>query len=271
MPKKYLSPKFMKLAATLLIFLLLVFLNPKNFFDPVRNIFFTVSYPFQKSFYLLSMKISKTLDFLKSISDLKKENNELIKENNYLSAEIAKIKDEKNENELLREQLGLVPKKQFDLESAFVIDQDPQKLGSWLMIDKGSTDGVEKDMPVIVSDGILVGKIEEVYAKSAKVNLLTDSNSSINAYDLETNSKGIVKGEYGLGVLMDMVAQTDILNAGDTVVTSGLGSNVPKGLLIGRVQEIKNSADKLFQQALISPRVKYSKLDVVFVIKNAKN
>ena len=76
-----------------------------------------------------------------------------------------------------------------------------------------------------------------------------------------------MKGEYGLGIVLDMVAQTDALNEGDTVVTSGLGNNFPKGLYIGKIQEIKSSDDKLFQEALIVPRVKYSKSEILFVIK----
>ena len=77
-----------------------------------------------------------------------------------------------------------------------------------------------------------------------------------------------MRGEYGLGIVLDLVAQTDAINNGDTIVTSGLGSNMPKGLLIGKIQELGTSADKLFQPALITPQIKYSKLDVVFVIKN---
>jgi rod shape-determining protein MreC len=90
----------------------------------------------------------------------------------------------------------------------------------------------------------------------------------INAQDIETEAKGVVRGEYGLGTVLDMVSQTDILNVGDTVVTSGLGGDLPKGLLVGNIQEIRTTPDKLFQQADLMSRVKYSDLDVIFIIKN---
>lgn len=270
MPKKYLNSKSIKLIATLILFLLLIFLNPRGIFGPVRTFFWTLSYPFQKSFYLVSERARSAYDLLASISSLKKENKNLIAENNLFSAEIALLKEEKRENDILREQLGLVPRDKFNLEASSVIGQDPQKLGSWLMIDKGSAQGIRENMPVIISDGILIGKIEEVYPYSSKVSLLTASSNAVNAIDLETGAKGVVKGEYGLGIMMDMVSQTDAINKGDTIATSGLGSDIPKGLLIGKAEEIKNSEDKLFQQALVVPRVKYSKLDIVFVIKNAK-
>jgi rod shape-determining protein MreC len=110
--------------------------------------------------------------------------------------------------------------------------------------------------------------VEEVGLKNAKINLLSNPSSSVNVVDLETGAKGIVSGEYGLGLAMDMVAQTDALNEGETIVTSGLGGGIPRGLLVGKIKDLRSSGDKLFQQASIVPRVKYATLEVVFVIKN---
>jgi rod shape-determining protein MreC len=268
MPKKYLTSNLIKFLAVAVICFLLIFLNPRSLFDPVRGLFLEIVFPFQKTFYLLGRAVAGTGEFLGSIGDLKKENESLLKENNNLSAEIARLNDEKNENVSLREQLKLAPKQKFNLEAAFVIGQDPQRLGSWIMIDKGSDNGIQTEMPVIVYEGILIGKVAEVTAHSAKIILLSDSTSVVNVMDSETESRGVLKGEYGLGILLDMVSQQEALNSGDTVVTSGLGSNIPRGLLIGRIQEVKSTGDKLFQQAVVVPRIKYSKMDVVFVIKN---
>lgn len=270
MPKKYLSSKLIKLILTLAVCGLLVFFNPKGVFAPARNVFITIAYPFEKIFYISSRKLADTFEFLGSISKLRSENEKLIKENMSLASQLALLSEEKKENEDLRNQLGLLPKKKYDLEAGFIIGQDPQKLGSWLMIDKGSASGISSGMPVIVSDGIIVGKISEVNFSNSKVDLLTNSSSSINAINLNTGAKGIIRGEFGLGVIMDMVAQTDVLNAGDEIVTSGLGGDVPKGLLIGKIREIGATQDKLFQQALVIPQVKYSDLGEAFVIKNVK-
>lgn len=270
MSEKYLTPKLIKLAAIVAVSFGLVLLNPKGIFSPVRQVFSITVHPFQKTFYILSSKTRETFSFLTSISELKKENEHLLEENNSLSAKAAMAEQEKKENENLRQQLGLIPRSKFDLESSFTIGQDPQKLGSWITIDKGSFSGIQIGMPVIVSDGILIGRVDEVFGNSARVNLLTSPSSSVSVTDLESGAKGIVRGEFGLGVTMDMVSQTDILNNGDSIVTSGLGGDIPKGLLIGKVQSFSPTEDKLFQQAVISPRVKYSNLDVVFAIKNSK-
>lgn len=268
MPKKYLSSKLIKFILVSAVCFVLIFLNPKGLFNPVKIVFLKMAYPFQKTFYMTSRSIDETLSFLGSIGKMRKDNENLIKENNYLNSQVASLRETKRENDLLREQLDLIPRGVFELDACFVIGQDPQGSGSWIVVSKGSSSGIMSGMPVIVSNGILIGRVEEVYADSSRVKLLTDSMSAVNVADLETGARGLVKGAYGLGMTMDMVAQTDTLNIGDTVITSGLGREVPRGLLIGKIQEIKLSPDKLFQQAVVVPRIKYQKLDVVFVIKN---
>lgn len=245
----------------------MVFLNPRGFFNPARVILAEAAYPFQKIFYLGSRTISDAFGILGSIGYLKNENERLLKENNLLAFRAAELESEKKENIMLRDQLDLAPRKKFDLIASFVIGQDPQRLGSWIMIDKGETSGIKPGMPVIAYEGIIVGKVEEAYRDSSKVSLLTDSESAVNAGDMETGARGILKGEYGLGIILDMVTQTEALNVGDTVMTSGLGGDLPKGLLIGKISEVKTTGDKLFQQAVVSPRIKYTDLESVFVIK----
>lgn len=267
MPQKYFTSKIIKLIAALAVCLALIFLNPKGFFNPLRGFFLVISAPVQKIFYQVSEKIGETVYFLGSISELKNENAKLIRENNFLAAKIAELEQEKNENVALREQLGLLPRDRFNLIGGFIIGQDPQGSESWIIFDKGEKDGIAPGMPVIISNGILIGKVDEVYSDNSKINLLTSSNSFVNAVDIETGAKGIARGEYGLGIVMDMVTQSDVLNEGNNVVTSGLGSNIPRGLLIGKIKEVKKTQDKLFQEAVIVPRVKYSQLDVIFVIK----
>lgn len=248
--------------------LFLIFLNPKKVFNPLFEIFFKLSLPLQKTFYALNQKASNSLIFWNSLNEIKEENKKLIKENNTLLVEAVNQKELQRENEELRKQLGLIPSQSFNLEASFVVGQNPQKLGSWILIDKGEKAGIRAGMPVIVSRGILIGEVGEVYSDVAKVILLTDSESVINVRDLETEAKGVVKGKFGLGLVLEMVSQDDTLNAGDSIITSGLGGDLPKGLLVGKIQEPKASLDQIFQEATVAAPVKYSNLDVVFVIKN---
>jgi rod shape-determining protein MreC len=266
--KNHLSKNTIKFIAVVLMSLVLVFLNPAGIFSPARRVLVEIAYPFQKIFYLSSRTVSSALGILGSIGELKNENARLLRENNILAVRIAENENEKKENAMLRDQLNLAPRKKFDLAASFVIGQDPQRLGSWIMIDKGGSAGIKVGMPVIAYEGIIIGKIQEVFSNSSKVTLLTDSENAVNASDVETGARGILKGEYGLGIILDRVAQTDALNVGDTIVTSGLGGDLPKGLLIGKILEIRTTSDKLFQQAIVALRIKYTDLESVFVIKN---
>ena len=267
MSHKFFTRKFYKFLAIIFIFLGLVFLNPKGIFNPLRAFVIKITYPFQKTFSLTGKSLADSWRFLSSISAVKYENEKLLKENFSLLSELTMLRDQKKENENLRVQLDLIPKDKFNLESSFVIGQDPQGLGSWILIDKGASKGIQVGMPVIFSEGLLVGKVEEVYANSSKVSLLSNAESAINATDLETGAKGILKGEYGLGIILDLVSQKEAINVGDTIITSGLGSDIPKGLLIGKIQEVRFSEDKLFQQAIVNPNIKAGNLEVVFVVK----
>lgn len=250
--------------------LMLIFANPYNLFNPFRGIVTTVFSPFQKVFYSFSYGYNNTKDFLGSIGQLKNENEKLIREKQELLAKNAMLSDTENENKILREQIGLLPREKFDLIAASVISQDPHGMGNWLELDKGSDDGISEGMSVIVSRGILLGRVQEVSAKSSKVILLTNSKSTVNGITTKNSAKGIVKGEYGLGILFDMVLQTDSIQVGDEVVTSGIGEEFPRGLFVGVIQEVHNSDDNLFQQAVISSPVQVSKLQMVFIVKGIK-
>lgn len=268
MIKKFFSKKISKVILIVAVFGLLIFFNPAGFFSPFRTVIHTIFSPFQKVAYIASMKISNARDFVSSISDIKKENERLITENLKLSSENAELTDLKRQNETLKKQLNLLPREQFELEATYVIGQDPEGFSSWMEISKGKSHGLKEGMLVIVSNGVLVGKIGEVSINSSQVILITNPQSVINAMVAGSETKGVVRGEYGLGIILDMILQTDTVNAGDKVITSGIGNNIPRGLLLGTVRDVQPSPDRLFQQATVKSPVELSKLEVVFVIKN---
>ncbi|KKQ44305.1 MAG: Cell shape-determining protein MreC [Candidatus Moranbacteria bacterium GW2011_GWC2_37_8] len=264
------SKKIFKVVIIAFFLIGLIITNPSGFFNPARNVFTTMLAPFQKVFYSFAVGIEQTGDFLGSIGQLKHENEELMKNNQQLLTEKALLRDVDNENAILREQLDLLPRGSYELTGAFVVSQDPNGMGNWLEIDKGSSDGIEKGDSVIVSRGILIGRVQEVNVKTSKVVLLTNPASTVNVTSLKNGTKGVVKGEYGLGIIFDMILQTDAINIGDEVITSGIGGGIPRGLYVGTVQEIHPSSDHLFQQAVVISPVQASKLRILFVIKNNK-
>lgn len=243
--------------------------NPQVVWHPVRAVLGFVAVPFQRAFSVVGFYTASSSEFLASIGTLKQDNERLMSENMRLISENAKLSDMQSENEMLRKEIDLLPREKFRLKAAEVIGLDQQSTGNWILIDKGSMDGIRTDMVVIVNQGVVVGRVSDVSINSAKVVLVTSPESAVNGADAQTEAMGIVRGRYGLGLVMDMVLLTDTLKQGDAVVTSGLGGDFPRGLFLGKVDAVQPSSDRLFQQATLVPAVNFLKLRTVFVIEDA--
>lgn len=266
--RKFLSTKLSKVLIILAVCALLIFLNPKNLFFPLRKIAIGFFFPFQKIAYMLSLETQKLASFFSSIGNLNEENEKLITENRRLLAENAELKDAKRRGEILEKEFNLLSEKKFSAEVAYVVGQDPQGSGNWIEINKGKNQGIKKGMPVIVSPSILAGKISEVRPNSSQVVLLTSPQSAVSAITASSGSAGIVQGKYGLGMLFHMILPSEAVNIGDEVITSGTNNNLPRGLFIGSVKAIQLSPDRLFQEAAVVSPVQFSRLEIVFIIKN---
>lgn len=266
--RKFTQTKFFRALIVFCVLWFFVEMSPTWIFAPVRTVIMTVALPFQKVLSVMAFELNDIYSFFISIGNLKNENARLEKERLSLLIENAKYADIQKENEELRREIGLLPREKFDLQAAAVIGRDISGMGNWISIDKGSMTGIREGMSVIVDKGVFVGKVVEVFPANARVMLLSNGESLMSGVSLDSEAKGIVKGEYGLGLMFDMVLQKDTLKVGDTVITSGLGGDVPRGLLIGTLQNIRLSSDKLFQQATIIPPVRFDYMRYVFVIKN---
>lgn len=258
-----------KLFRALIVFLILWGVGlvlPKSVTAPVRTVVATVTFPIEKVFSVLAFEVRDFFGFFGSIGELKGENERLEKERVRLLAENAKFTDIMKENEELRRELELLPRENYRLKGVEVIGRDVSGLGNWLTVDQGSLQDVRVGMSVIAEGGVLVGEVAETFPGSARVRLLSNPESLVNGIAVDTEAKGIVKGEHGLGLLFDMVLQADTLKSGDQVVTSGLGGRMPQGLLIGTIQETGFSDDRLFQRAVVVSPIKSDRLRYVFII-----
>ncbi len=248
------------------IVILLIILHIFGILGPVEGAVVRVFSPFQKYFYATGSKFSGSLRFFSSIKNLKKENKELYDKVSSLTFENSKLERLEKENQQLRDQLGLIKKEEFNLVAANIIGQDPNNLIQFINIDKGSNNKIEENQPVIIANNFLIGKITEVTPTSSKIILITDSYSKINAQIQEAEANGIVKGEHGLGLMMEMIPQDKIIKRNDKVITSGISSDFPIGLYIGEVEEVNTADNELFQKARIKSSVDFKGLRVVFII-----
>ena len=232
------------------------------------NFVFKISSPVGGFFIRTGDRMVGFFQILISIKDLTKENIGLRKKNLELETEVTQLKEADRENEILRQGLQISEKNQFIMDIALVVGKDIQGgAQDWILINKGSKQGAEKDMAIISSEMVLVGKIIEVMFNFSKVMLITNKNSIVAALIEGERSEGLVKKEEKGKLFMDFIPRSEKLNLEERIITSGMDNIYPKGILIGKIENIDISQNQLFQKIIITPAVDFSKLEEVFILK----
>jgi rod shape-determining protein MreC len=148
---------------------------------------------------------------------------------------------------------------------AEVVGKEPSRWFKTIIINKGTADNVRRGMPVVAPDGI-VGQVIHVSYHYAKVLLIIDQNSAVDALIQRTRSRGIVEGgERGLCRFEYVLRRADV-QEGDIVISSGLGGVFPKGLRIAHVVNVVKSHAGIFQEVILQPYVDFAKLGEVLVV-----
>lgn len=259
---------FLIIIGVLLLFIILNFIVPQKYLlSPLRNLFFRLTTPVTAIFYRGGEKSGGLFSKIGEIRRLADEKGELEKKNAELVLENSKLKEAQQENEVLRAQLGLKQELQNqELVAADIIGRGPTDVGGSLVINKGKKDGLETGMPV-VSGSMLLGKLLEVDNNFSRVILIVDPSSIVNIEVQESRAQGILKGEVGFNLKIESVPQDKPLQAGQRIITSGLGGTMPKGLIVGEVEEVISPESEIFQSAKIKPAADLNHLEIVFIIK----
>jgi rod shape-determining protein MreC len=145
------------------------------------------------------------------------------------------------------------------------VGRDPSPLFQTIIIDKGKTAGVEKSLPVVVAQGI-VGQVIDASDRYAKVLLIIDQDSSVDALVQRSRGRGVIKGDGEGGCVFKYVLRKEDVSVGDIVVSSGLDGVFPKGLRVGQVSEVVRRNAGLFQNVVITSFVDFEKLEEVLVV-----
>lgn len=258
-----------KLSIILLVIVfaaILVFIENKGFLANGIEATNKVTTPISIFFSGISNKTSGTVSGFFALSKLQKENAELKDSVNKLQAEVAQLLEAKKENEKLRADLKFVTGGDFSYESAQVVSYDPSNIRGMITINKGKRSGLANGMAVI-SEGFLVGRISNTTEETANVQLITDPSSGIPVTLQQSNTNGIAKGQIGYGISMEKIPQGESIKEGDTVITSGLGGEIPRGLILGVVTRVTKQENSLFATADIKPKAQLSNLSRIIVIK----
>jgi rod shape-determining protein MreC len=208
--------------------------------------------------------------------DAKKENKRLKAEVERLRAQLARAQTAQRDNEQLRGLVRLHREEGFPEGTrpvtARVIARSPTVWYSNVKIDKGSSDGVKLNQPVLAAGG-LAGKVTRVTGGTAEVTLLTDAESAVSAQVMPEGANGIVKPEVGnpRDLLLDFVERGHRVTEGTTVVTSGFTSSrveslFPRGIPIGRVTAVDLDEIELYARVHIRPFADLRRLDFMQVL-----
>lgn len=247
---------------------LIVVLYLIGFFWPFRILHDQIFNPIGRAVVHTTHSISEGFGFVGNLRNLSHQNAQQADEILQLKQQLSTLKEVAHENDVLRTQLQFNKNLSLDLAPARVVATDVDTTQRFLTIDRGSAAGLKKGMAV-VSNGALIGTIDQVNDYSSRVFLVSDPEFRIRGTAQDGRAQGIVSGQLGSGYIFDQIAQSDSVGTGEMVITNGSGL-VPRGILIGQVEQVNHADNAVFQSALLRPLVDVSRVELVFVVLGLK-
>lgn len=266
------------LAALLVLSVLLLSFSGGNVSFRPKAIGLAVFSIFENTFTQTGSFFSRTVTSISELKKLQTKYNALRDQLSRYETVERDIVELRQENKMLRQQLGFSQTVPYGHIPAEVIGKDPGNLFSSIVIDKGSREGVRKDMPVVAfQNGFqgLVGKVLVVSPNSSVVQPIVDPNCYVAARLQATRYEGLVSGTGSATdqVIMNYVQKRarDEIKYGDLVITSGMSSIYPKGIYVGRVRTIVAKEWETSLELTLQPVVDFARLEYVFVLSRAAN
>lgn len=197
--------------------------------------------------------------------DTSVENSRLKAQLQEMEAQELMLTEIRLENERLRSLLNYRSSLKGEVVGARVIGSSPSLVGpSFLIIDKGSSSGINKGSPVL-NNVRAIGTVHSVNEKTSMVMLMTNPSSVTDAIVQRSRVRGIVVGA-GNHYVMKYIEQEDDIIVGDKIISSGKDNVFPKNIVIGTVTRIK--PDRGLQKAIIKPVIDVSRVEEVLIHLN---
>lgn len=236
-------------------------------FDPLENAVLVVTGPIEEGLRGATRPVADFVNNIADINRLKDENQSLREENERLQGQVAGLQDA----EAARQQLELLNNiREAKPDDAFlaanVIAREPSNSQDMIAIDLGKSDGLEEGMIVITRQGSFVGTVTRALDDVAWVTMITDPTAGVSAVIQSSRAQGVVVGSPDGTLTMEFVEDTADVKAGDLVLTSGISGLAPPGEVIGRVVDVQNPAQDLFQSVHVEPLADLSHIEHVLVL-----
>ena len=201
---------------------------------------------------------------------IREQNQDLQKTIDRLRLEQASLLEDARQGQRLQALLDFQQRYIYKTLAAQAIGTSGNDSSKVFYIDKGSSDGIDRDMAVITPEGI-VGKIREVYPHSAQVLAINDQTSGAGVILETTRIRGILRGDAAgrpqiVGILSDQRIQP-----GEKVLTAGGDLIFPRGLPVGEVVRVRPDPDRdSFIDVIVKPAAHLDRLDEVLVITSTE-
>jgi rod shape-determining protein MreC len=213
-------------------------------------------------------------DFLtapRDVTRLSQLNSQLEAEVARLQSQIIELQQENSELEVLSALLDFArTHAENEYITAAVIGRDISPFLHYIIINRGSDDGLRRGMPVVSSQG-LVGRVAAVTAGGARVQLISDPDTAINVRIQPSGAEALLQGSITGDLTVEAIPQDAKIQNGDLVLTSGLGGNYPPDILIGQISGVRQRPVELFQSATVESVMDFSLLEIVLIIVNFRS
>jgi rod shape-determining protein MreC len=254
------------LAAVAVVLLLL---HEGGQLQPIENVVSTVLGPIERAASGVFGGVGNLFGAVRDLNELRTRNAELEKENQDLLTQIAGLRGLEGENGVLRQLLNFTQENpQYKYQTAVVIGRDPSPYLRYITINAGSREGLQSGMPVVTAGSTLIGRVADVGLRSSKVQLLNDLSSAVNVRLQTSDVTGLAVGQQDGSLLVQYLPLDAEIADNDIALTSGLGGNLPRNLVVGQVTGVQKNDFDVSQSAPLRPAADYERLDVVLVITN---
>ena len=265
---KFKSPKTVPSYVFILFAVGLILLALGGYLTPISRIFLSPFISIQTWISERSQAVQNLINTPSDVTNLRQENAELRAEIARLQEEIIGIQQELTEAQVLASLVDYARSRSENrYVAAAIIGRDPSPFLHYVIINRGSDDGIRRGMPVVTQLG-LVGQVEAVTAGAARVQLINDPGSTVNIVLQQSDTEAVLVGDISGEIHLELIPQSASIQAGEIIMTSGYGGNYPANILIGQVSTIRSNAYDLFQSASVQPAVDFSQLEIVLVIVN---
>jgi rod shape-determining protein MreC len=239
-----------------------------GYFSPVTNIFGGSLIGLQTWVSTRYLAITDFLTVPRDVAALRQQNAEYVAEIARLQAQVIELQNKVAQTDTLAALVDFSRSNPTNTyKAAAVIGRDSSPFLRYVIINRGSNDGIRQGMPVVTNQG-LVGRVDAVISGASRVQLITDPSSLVSVFLQNSEAEAIMKGSVSGKLTLEMLSQDAKVQAGDVVLTSGLGGEYPPDLLIGQVGNVRKRESDLFQEATVQPVVDFTRLEIVLVIVN---